>query len=281
MLIRIDTQDPEPIYLQIARDVRRALASGSLGIGDRLPAARELAESLDVNMHTVLRAYAKYMRQGNSPFALDYIEDALSGNVDITRLLVQLFEARFDPAFSLRDDVTHPRATAAGFDAEGVAKGRVDLVREGACTALVHDRRTARSMGASSTGHHVAGSETMGPVPTDLVVAGGGASEDDLVASVDDGLYVAAFNYCRVLDPRTLAVTGLTRNGTFRIEDGRVTTPVHNLRFTQSFVDALAPGAVRAVGGDDRYADCEFGAGMVIAPSLALDRWNFTGGASG
>ena len=47
---------------------------------------------------TVLRAYAKYMRQGNSPFAQDYIEDALAGNVDITRLLVRLFEARFDPA---------------------------------------------------------------------------------------------------------------------------------------------------------------------------------------
>ena len=56
-----------------------------------------LGAGLTWRQATVLRAYAKYMRQGNSPFALDYIEEALRGNVDITRLLVQLFEARFDP----------------------------------------------------------------------------------------------------------------------------------------------------------------------------------------
>ena len=56
-----------------------------------------LAAGLTWRQATVLRAYAKYMKQGNSPFAVDYIEEALRGNTDITRLLVQLFEARFDP----------------------------------------------------------------------------------------------------------------------------------------------------------------------------------------
>lgn len=201
--------------------------------------------------------------------------------VEEGRSFVRLDEQQFDPAFSLSDDVTDPRATGLGFDAEGTARGRVEFVRDGACVALAHDRRTAAAAGATSTGHHVPGSETMGPVPTDLVVAPGASSVDDLVGGIDRGLLVTAFNYCRVLDPRTLVVTGLTRNGTFLVEDGQVTTPVQNLRFTQSFVDALGPGRVRAVGDDDRYADSEFGAGMVIAPSLALDRWNFTGGASG
>ena len=64
MLIRITPQAPEPIYLQIAREVRRALSAGQLSTGDRLPAARELASSLDVNMHTVLRAYADLRDDG-------------------------------------------------------------------------------------------------------------------------------------------------------------------------------------------------------------------------
>lgn len=64
MLIRIDTQSPEPIYAQIARDVRLGMTTGRLAVGDRLPAARELARSLDVNMHTVLRAYADLRDEG-------------------------------------------------------------------------------------------------------------------------------------------------------------------------------------------------------------------------
>ena len=201
--------------------------------------------------------------------------------VEEGRSCVHVGEQQFDPTFSLRDDVTEPRATGLGFDAEGTAKGRLDLVRDGVPVALAHDRRTAAAAGTTSTGHHIPGSETMGPIPTDLVVGRGATAGAQLVEGIDRGLFVTAFNYCRVLDPRSLVVTGLTRNGTFMIEDGELGAPVQNLRFTQSFVDALAPGRVRAVGDDDRYADCEFGAGMVIAPTIALDRWNFTGGASG
>lgn len=197
------------------------------------------------------------------------------------RSFVRLGEQQFDPAFSLRDDVTDARNVAWGFDAEGTARRRVDLVDAGVCTALAHDRRTAAAAGTTSTGHHVPGSDTMGPLPTDLVVAAGAQSHDELVAGLDRGLLVTSFHYCRVLDPRTLVVTGLTRNGTFLVEDGQVGPAVGNLRFTQSFVSALAPGRVRGVGDDDRYAMNEFTAGMTIAPSLALDAWNFTGGAQG
>ena len=72
-----------------------------------------LGAGLTWRQATVLRAYAKYMRQGNSPFAQDYIEEALRGNVDITRLLVQLFEARFDPKFRTEDHAEEERLEAA------------------------------------------------------------------------------------------------------------------------------------------------------------------------
>lgn len=197
------------------------------------------------------------------------------------RSFAVLDEQQFDPSFNLRDDVTDPRNVSWGFDAEGTARRRVDLVTDGVCTALAHDRRTAAAAGTSSTGHHVPGSDVMGPMPTDLVIAPGGQTHEQLVAGLDRGLLVTSFHYCRVLDPRTLVVTGLTRNGTFLVEDGQVGPAVGNLRFTQSFPSALAPGRVRGIGNDDRYAMNEFAAGMTIAPSIALDAWNFTGGAQG
>jgi predicted Zn-dependent protease len=104
---------------------------------------------------------------------------------------------------------------------------------------------------------------------------------DEMIAAVERGLYVSTFNYCRVLDEKTLVVTGLTRNGTFMIENGRITGAVTNLRFTQSFAGALGPGRVLAVGNDARFADSEFGTGVTFVPSLRLAAWNFTGGASG
>jgi predicted Zn-dependent protease len=122
-----------------------------------------------------------------------------------------------------------------------------------------------------------------GPDAANLVVEGGGGGRtaEQLVAGMGRGLLVTCFNYCRVLDPKTVGVTGLTRNGTFLVEDGRISRPVTNLRFTQSFVEALGPGRVLGVGGDARLADCEFGPGRVVAPALHLAAWRFTGGAAG
>jgi predicted Zn-dependent protease len=121
----------------------------------------------------------------------------------------------------------------------------------------------------------------MGPVPLDLVVEGGDVAPEAMIGDVGRGLLVTSFNYCRVLDPKTLVVTGLTRNGTFRIDDGRITAPVRDLRFTQSFPEALGAGRVLSVGDDARYADGEFGPGMAIVPSLRLASFRFTGGAAG
>jgi predicted Zn-dependent protease len=104
---------------------------------------------------------------------------------------------------------------------------------------------------------------------------------ESMTDSVERGLYVSTLNYCRVLDPKTLVVTGLTRNGTFMIENGAISGAVTNMRFTQSVVDALAKGSLLSLGNDGRYADSEFGAGVVYAPTVRLARWNFTGGAAG
>ncbi len=200
------------------------------------------------------------------------------------RSFAEVGAAQFDPAVSLWDDSTDTQASGLPFDAEGTPKRRVDLVTAGVTTAVSHDRRTAAACGTSSTGHAVPGGERWGAFPSDVRLAGGSA--DDLVAGVQRGLLVTDFWYTRALDPKTLVYTGLTRNGVWLIEDGKLGAAVSTLRFTQSYVDALAPGAVLGVSRatwpmPDGVAPIASGTGSLIVPSLRLAAWNITGGAAG
>jgi len=190
-------------------------------------------------------------------------------------------EQQFDDLFSLVDDATDPRAIGLLFDNQGAPKQHNLLVDAGISRALSHDRRTAAKMDTTSTGNAVPGSAAFGPVASDLFLQPGSTTQAEMIASIDIGVLITEFNYCRILDPKTQVVTGLTRNGTFLIENGEIVRPVSNMRFTQSFVDALAPGNIFAVGDDDRFAANEFGPGMTHVPSVQLASWNFTGDASG
>ena len=187
---------------------------------------------------------------------------------------VHLGEAQFDPSISIWDDATDPRTLGLPFDHEGTPKRKVELVTGGVTTHLVHDRRTARLAGTESTGHGL-GQEAAGAYPANLFLGEGTASPTDLLAGVERGLAVYDFWYTRILDPKTQVVTGLTRNGVFLIEDGRLGPAVRNLRFTQSFVAALGPGKVKGIGNDGQLVN-----GMHV-PSVHLAAWNFTGGAKG
>lgn len=187
---------------------------------------------------------------------------------------VHLGDPQFDAAVSIWDDSTDPRTIGLPFDNEATPKRRVDLVVDGVTAGVVHDRRTAKKAGTHSTGHGI-GQETMGALPTNLFFDGGTGTQDDLVAGVERGLVVHDFWYTRILDPKTQVVTGLTRNGVFLIEDGHVGPAVRNMRFTQSYVAALGPGKVKAIGGDARLV------GNKHVPSIHLAGWNFTGGSRG
>jgi len=201
--------------------------------------------------------------------------------VDEGRSFASVGEAQFDAAINLVDDVAHPMTAGVPFDAEGTPKRRVELVRDGVTVGLVHDRRTAKALGAESTGHAVEGAGSWGAIPSNLVLEPGAGSDTDLVSAVQRGLLVTDLWYTRILDPRTQVVTGLTRNGVWLVEDGRISRPVSNMRFTQSFLEALGPGAVRAVGSDATVVTGGFGLGAWVVPSLHLASWNFTGGAKG
>jgi predicted Zn-dependent protease len=170
----------------------------------------------------------------------------------------------------------------APFDAEGTPRRPLELVRDGVTTAIAHDRRTARQLGAVTTGHAIPGGERAGAVAQHLCLRPAGpGSNGDLVAAMERGLLVSDLWYTRVLDPRTLVVTGLTRNGVWLVENGEIVRPVRNLRFTQSYVDALAPGAVLGVGTQTEAVPHTWLDAATVVPALHLASWNFTGGAAG
>jgi predicted Zn-dependent protease len=194
------------------------------------------------------------------------------------RSFVKLGEQQFDESFQLWDDPADPRTVALPFDGEGTPHQRVDLVRDGRSVGLSHDRRTAKVAGTESVGHSV-DADAEGALACNLLLGTGSVDTDGLVAQVERGLLVTDFWYTRMLDPRTLVVTGLTRNGVFLVEDGKVVRPVANLRFTQSYADAVGPGRVLGLGSEPELHPQHMT--MYSVPALRLASWNFTGGAKG
>ncbi|HXU84517.1 MAG TPA: TldD/PmbA family protein [Verrucomicrobiae bacterium] len=201
-------------------------------------------------------------------------------SVEEGRSFARLGETQFDRSITLRDDITDPGTLGVAFDIEGTPKRPLDLVRDGVTSGLLHTRRTAKAAGVESTGHAVEGGAAWGALGANLIIAAGDRTVDQLVAGVERGVLVTDFWYTRILDPRTQVVTGLTRNGVWLVEDGRIVRPVTNLRFTQSFVDALGPDAVRGISAERALVLAGWDS-IYLVPSLHLASWNFTGGAKG
>jgi predicted Zn-dependent protease len=200
----------------------------------------------------------------------------------------RLGEKLFDESFTVWDEGLDPRNYPKSFDLEGVPKQRVLMIEDGVARDVVWDRRTAKQAGDghASTGHALAPpAQAFGPIPFNLSMAGGdAASVDELAKLVGDGIYVTRLHYLGVVDPREGIITGMTRDGTFRIEGGKVTTPVVNLRFTTSF-PALAAGLlgltkdVTLVNRSDFY-DERYPFGTLV-PAVATDAFTVVGTGSG
>jgi predicted Zn-dependent protease len=171
------------------------------------------------------------------------------------------------------DDATEPGAMPMAFDYEGVAKQRVVLVERGVCRDVVWDAQTAARGGRTSTGHGLPAPNPYGPFPLNMVMSPGTASRDELIGGLEHGLLVTRFHYTNPVHPKLAIVTGMTRDGTFLVEGGKIVGPVRNLRFTQSYLAALA--GTSAVGRDRRTLRGDFGG--VLVPAVRIDGWTFTG----
>jgi len=171
------------------------------------------------------------------------------------------------------DDGRDAQGLPMSFDYEGVAKQRVPLVEAGVCREVVYDSQTAARAGRASTGHALPAPNPWGPFPLNAVMSAGSTPREELIGGLDRGLLVTRFHYTNVVHPKLAMITGMTRDGTFLVERGEVVGPVHNLRFTQSYLDALA--GVSAVSSSRKTLKGFLGAAVV--PALRIDGWTFTG----
>jgi PmbA protein len=194
----------------------------------------------------------------------------------------------FDEKISIADDALDPRGLPKAFDFEGTPKRRVQLVEKGVARGVVWDRATAAQArnDAESTGHAPpAELRDWGPLPSALSVLPGDAeSVEELAELVGDGLYITRLHYLGVVHPREGIITGMTRDGTFRIRDGKIAEPLVNLRFTVSVPELLGevPGLTREVRlvNQNDYYDERYPYGALV-PAIATTRFAVTGNGSG
>ena len=169
---------------------------------------------------------------------------------------------------SIWDDGTDPRGLAFPFDWEGLPKRKVSLIDRGVAAGVVYDTYSAHKEGKASTGNALPAPNTYGPLPMHLFLDTGEATKESMIASTARGLLVTRFHYTNIIHEKHTIITGMTRDGTFLIEDGKVTRPVQNLRFTQSILEAL--NEVDALSTDGQLT------GDGYAPSVKIARFNFT-----
>jgi PmbA protein len=174
----------------------------------------------------------------------------------------------FGDDITIWDDAYHPLQSGAPHDGEGVPRQKVLLVDKGVPKNLVYARSTAKKMKAKPTGHGFSLPNEYGEAPMNLVFSGGTATTDEMIASTERGVLVTRLWYIREVDPYKKILTGMTRDGTFLIEKGKVAGGVRNFRFNQSIIDMLS--SVEMMGVPVRAAG-EESFEMVVPPMKVRD----------
>lgn len=187
-------------------------------------------------------------------------------------LLDKVGEKVFGSNVTIEDDVYHPQQAGCPFDGEGLARKKVTIVENGVLRNLVYGRRSANRMGVAPTGHGLPEPNALGDSPMNLVIAGDGNSVDDLVKSTEKGILLTRVWYVRQVDPARKIVTGMTRDGTFLVENGEVTQGIKNLRFNVSLIELLnnviASGKARRTAGEEDVPQ--------VVPAMKIGDFNFT-----
>ena len=178
----------------------------------------------------------------------------------------------FGENISVYDDVYHARQSGSPFDGEGVPRQRVALVESGVVRNVVYSRQAAAHAGAIPTGHGFPVPNEYGEAPANIVIAGGESSVEQMIASTERGVLVTRLWYIREVDPYQKIMTGMTRDGTFLIEKGKLTRGLKNFRFNQNLIELLSNveelSPVSRASGEEMFD--------MVVPAMKVRDFNFT-----
>ena len=190
------------------------------------------------------------------------------------RSFMELGQRLMGESVEIWDDGSDPSGLPLTIDFEGVVRRRVDLIERGVARAVVHDAATGARAGIGSTGHALPAPNLVGPMPLNVFMAPGSTPRDELIVGVERGVWVTRFHYINPVHPKKAILTGMTKDGTFLIEHGRLSRPLMNFRFTQAVPEAFSD--VRATSEGTKLVPGEF-AGAYRVPAVRLGSFNFTG----
>ncbi|MBI5327883.1 MAG: TldD/PmbA family protein [Deltaproteobacteria bacterium] len=162
------------------------------------------------------------------------------------------------------------------FDFEGAAKKRLDIVQNGIAKGIAFDTLLAKKYRRKTTGHALIPEDVEGPFPSNVFIKAGGHTIDEMAAMIERGIMVTRFHYVNgLLDTKTASMTGMTRDGTFYIEDGKIKYPIEDMRFTESILEAFS--RVEAISSQRQAFPIPWNdVGACIVPGLLIKDFNFS-----
>lgn len=175
---------------------------------------------------------------------------------------------------TLVDDAYHELTLGQPFDYEGFPRKRVSLIENGVFMGTAHNRKTAKMTGLEQTGHSFPQPDSTGPMPGNMILEGGNSSLEEMIASTEKGLLVTKLHYVNILNPMTVMLTGMTRDGLFLIENGKVTRGLKNMRFTESVLNVLSN--VESMSKQLYRVGTFWGGGGSVAPAIKVNNFHFT-----
>jgi len=211
------------------------------------------------------------------PLAEDATEKSVKSINPVKRSFVEycLNQQVFDGKLNLKDDARDPRTLyAMPVDGEGVPKRAMQLINNGVVSeqSICYNSFTAGKEGKKSTGHAlppISDFYSERPMPFNLITNAGDATLEEEVADTKRGIFVTTFHYVNPVEPTKVILTGLTRDGTFLIENGEMTKPIVNMRFTDSMLSALKN--IPMIGKELEMVEA------TTVPSMTLEKLRFVG----